>query len=497
MKDDQELHQLMRQYYRENGSEWQKFLKSIQIKNLHGWDDQEIIFQFPVVAIVGENGIGKSTFLKAAACAYQNEAGKDFYPSNMFLRTRWDDEGMRGACIIYKVKQGNQDLTLRWKKSKDWTFSPKANKPKRAVYFLDISRTLPLDATAGYAKIAKLASTEAGDGTEFTDESLASLSNILGHHYTKARFASTDIREDREIGLLTNSHGEISQFHQGAGEDSMMDMLKLFQSIPNQSLLIIDEVENSLHPQAQRRLVKELIHLALKKKAQIILSTHSPFILEELPPAARVMLYRLSDHKDVLYEISTDFALSTIDENRHPEFYIYLEDEEAEVMFWELLRQNPEKYDSYRKRIETRTIGSCEVVAKMNDLAKTGKLPVKVLCLFDGDQQKRDPSWHCLPGTKAPEKQVLEDLKERKWLDLDAKFEVGAGSLFKILDDALLQKDHHTWTEYIGDKIRLSKSEVWHILVKSWCKECLPEEDKAIFYEMIDQFIQSSDAEAE
>lgn len=486
-----DIHELMRQYNHGNGTGWKLFLKSIRITNLHGWDGQEIIFQFPVTAIVGENGIGKSTFLKAAACAYDNKAGNSFYPSNMFMRTQWDENGMHNASIEYKVKQGREDLVLRWRKTKDWGFSPKGKKPKRSVYFLDISRTVPLDATAGYAKIAKLASSEVGEGTELSDESLQDLSYILGHHYTRARFTGTDFRSDREIGLLTNSHGEISQFHQGAGEDSMLDTLKLFQSIPEQSLLIIDEVENSLHPQAQRRLVHYLIKLALKKKVQIIISTHSPFILEELPPVARIMLYRLSDRKEVLYGVSTDFALSSIDEVAHPEFYVFLEDEEAEGMFWELLRQNSQNYDSYRKRIETKTIGSCEVVAKMDDLQKTGKLPIKVLCLFDGDQKDRYSGIHCLPGIKAPEKQVLEDLQKKEWCDLDARFGQGAGSLFKILDDAILIPDHHKWTEYIGDNIRKSKKSVWETLVSCWCKECLSDEEKNQFCDMIDQFVQA------
>ena len=92
------------------------------------------------------------------------------------------------------------------------------------------------------------------------------------------------------MGLLTKNYGEISQFHQGAGEDTMIDLFKLLQEIPTQSLLVIDEVENSLHPQAQRRLVRYLLKLARTKKLQIILSTHSPFVLEELPLQARIML---------------------------------------------------------------------------------------------------------------------------------------------------------------------------------------------------------------
>lgn len=75
----------------------------------------------------------------------------------------------------------------------DWGFTPKQGKLERNVFFLDISRTLPLDATAGYAKVAKLASEEVGAVKELTPESLQDLSYILGQQYGRARFVGTDV----------------------------------------------------------------------------------------------------------------------------------------------------------------------------------------------------------------------------------------------------------------------------------------------------------------
>lgn len=61
-----EIQEIMRQFNHGNG-EWQQFIKSIKINNIHGWSNQEMLFKFPVVAIVGENGIGKSTFFKSCS----------------------------------------------------------------------------------------------------------------------------------------------------------------------------------------------------------------------------------------------------------------------------------------------------------------------------------------------------------------------------------------------------------------------------------------------
>lgn len=470
-----EIQEIMKQFKQGDG-EWHQFLKSIKITNLHGWDGQEMHFRFPIVAIVGENGIGKSTFLKASVCAYDNKDSKNFYPSNMFISTQWDAEAMSGATIEYKIKQGTNDKPLRWRKTNEWGFTPKKGKPNRKVFFLDISRTLPLDATAGYAKIAKISSEEVGNEIELNDESIRDLSYVLGQEYSRGRFVGTNVNQLREVGLLTKEYGEISQFHQGAGEDTILDTFKLLQSIPNQSLLVIDEVENSLHPQAQRRFIQYLLKLTRVKKLQIILSTHSPFVLEELPEIARIMLVRLSDKKEIMYDVSSKFALSTIDDKNHPELHVYLEDDEAVALFWELLKHETSRYDELCIKLSARPAGSCSVVGTLDELGKKNKFPYKSLAIIDGDKKEEYPNCLSLPGDLAPEKQVILDLKKINWNRLDERFGIGAGTLFKHLDDATLIPDHHEWTAYIGDNVKKSKDVVWSILIEEWHKQCIANE---------------------
>ena len=132
---------------------WPKYLKSLTISGLHDWDNQEIRFDFPVCVVAGENGSGKSTVLKAAACAYAPPAENDrgYFPADFFPDTVWDH--VSGVTLTYSLRQGDQELQTRYRKpSGRWRF--KGNRPKRTVILQDISRTLPLEATVGYAKIA-------------------------------------------------------------------------------------------------------------------------------------------------------------------------------------------------------------------------------------------------------------------------------------------------------------------------------------------------------
>ncbi|MEG7531902.1 MAG: hypothetical protein RSF83_10975 [Hungatella sp.] len=222
------------------------------------------------------------------------------------------------------------------------------------------------------------------DKIELNDESIQNLSYVLGQNYQRARFVGNETNSSREIGLLTKEYGEISQFHQGAGEDTILDMFKLLQTIPQQSLLVIDD------------------------------------------------------------ELLT-------------ELFAFLEDTEAVSLFWEILKSDTEHYEEFCKKISCRAVGSCSVVGTLFDLAKSNKLPYSSLAIIDGDKKSEYPDCLSLPGDLAPEKQVLTDLKSINWNNLDERFGIGVGTLFKYLDDALLLPDHHKWTEYIGDNVKKAR----------------------------------------
>ena len=458
---------------------WPQFLQMVQIEGLRGWTGQAVEFNFPVLAIVGENGSGKSTLMKVAACVYDNkEKEKRFYPSAFFVETHWDK--IQGVRIDFRVKRGPNVESFRVTKPTARWRVPE-NGPKREVFLLDIARTLPLDASAGYAKIARSAASEV-ESAEISDAFRERLSHVLGRNYTKARFATSDVDKKRAVGLLEREWGELSQFHQGAGEDATLDLFRTLQGLPENSLLLIDEVEASLHPRAQRRLVRFLLWLSRQRRIQVILSTHSPYVLQELPQEARILLLPGPQGLSIVYGVSAEFAMSRLDDEVHPEAHVFVEDREAETLLREILASD-EETAKLLQRIAINPVGPANVVAMLGGLGKAGKLPYKSLAVVDGDHS--DPNCHQLPGAVAPERMIYADLKTKGWPNLAQRFGVGAGTLFTALEDAMLEPDHHRWNTKVGDQIVKSSVSVWEVLASEWCKYCLDPQDRKALAEAL------------
>jgi hypothetical protein len=255
-----------------------------------------------------------------------------------------------------------------------------------------------------------------------------------------------------------------------------LDLFRALQGIPEYSLLIVDEVEASLHPKAQRRLIRFFLWLCRQKRVQILLSTHSPYVLEELPQEARVFLLPGPNGLNIVYGVTPEFAMSRLDESVHPDALVFVEDREAKILLREILASSGETSDLLG-RIDVVPVGPANVVQIMGSLAENRRLPYKSIAVVDGDH--------------APEKIVYSELKNINWPDLPARFGIGAGTLLTVLEDAMLEPDHHKWNTSVGDRILKSSTSVWEIICNQWCKSCLTDNARQSIYAPINEVINS------
>lgn len=455
---------------RHESNGWPKFLTSVRISGLRGWEGELVEFRYPVVAIAGVNGAGKSTVLKAAAAAYrapENGTAATYYPEDFFPATPW--EKVEGVSLMYNIRLGDQTKTVTVKKpTHRWRGAPQ--REVRPTYFLDISRIQPANTQIGYGRTAQEVISR-GTTEPLTDDQVAQLSRTLGRKYETARIERS---ADKQVGVLSQSGVEYSNFHQGAGEDSILDLVALISAVPNHSLIVIDEVEASLHPQAQRVLITEFLDLAQKKKLQIVMSTHSPFILEQLPTLARMFIAvdRESKRK-VLYGVSSDFALNLMDNERHDELDIYCEDQESEYMIERILALGA---PAVLNRIRITPVGPASTVMALSTIARGDKLPRRSICVVDGEQAVGD-GYMLLPGDKQPEKETFEALTDTEWTAVAERLGRPAGELLDAKDTAMRIPNHHAWTKEVARLMggTMRRSKVWEAVADVWVRDILGE----------------------
>lgn len=447
---------------------WPKRLEWLEITGLRGWKGHRINFNFPMVAIVGENGSGKSTILQAAAAIYRSsgKGKKTNFASDYFLDTTWDK--ITNASIEYSVGEGKKSHTGSVRKPSDrWRGNP--GRRERTVYYIDLSRIQPLAARTGYLRLAKATSKE-GKTQQFEEETVKRLSSIMGSEYKSTRLASTVQDESREVPVVERRGVPYSGFHQGAGELTAAELLG--RKFEKYSLVIIDEIESSLHPRAQRRLVRNLAEVARKDQIQFIISTHSPYVLQEFPPEGRICILDDQNGKTTVTGVSPEFAMSRMDDDKYPECDVYVEDDVASSLVMEAIADT----DLFT-RVQVIPFGSAEVGFGLGMMLKQKRFPKPVVVFVDGDQKKKDGVC-LLPGTTAPERLVFAALKGIEWKGVSERTGRSPSTIIDALDKAMTIGNHHEWLKSAADELHLGKQHLWQVLAAIWIKECATEAQK-------------------
>jgi predicted ATPase len=451
------------------GTGWPKRLEWLEIRGIRGWEGQRISFSFPIVAVCGENGSGKSTILQAAASLYRQPKGRRSrhkYASDFLPDTPWDL--ITNAYIQGQVREGDAypPVTKITKRTERWRGNPERR--ERWVEYVDLSRTQPVSARTGYSRIAK-ANVQETSARQLENQVCKRLASIMGRPYVKAKMALTNADPKRSVSVL-NFHGSsISGFHQGAGEVTVTDLLEI--SPQKYGLLLIDEIETSLHPRAQRQLIRDLADLCRERELQIILTTHSPYILGELPLEGRIYIMEREGKRELMIGVSPDFAMTKMDDAPHPECDLYVEDQRARDLLREILVVcSPAEVE----RCRFIQYGAASVGYSLGQMLNRRAFPGASLVFVDGDKPA-EVGCIQLPGNDAPERVVFEGLKEHSWKSLAERTGRDYAEVADACSRAMLAGDHKEWVNSAASKLLLPGDVLWSLMCQEWARSCLDE----------------------
>ena len=264
------------------------FLSDIRLTGLRGLDDLRVTFDYPVSVVAGGNASGKSTVLSAAACAYKVPGAgvRDFVPSTLFpdyrakAGTRRDDRSEVVLDFEYSTPKGRR--SMRWRRSKSWNrsfFGRKgAEQPRRPVYLRALANLTNPSEVRGALAMSHLASPP--QETALTPWESEFAQRMFPFRYSEV----VDLSSDRKSLLFAVQEGGVqySELHMAAGERAILRLAKEIAHLED-GLVLIDEVEAGLHPWVQQLLMLQLQKLALQNNLQVIVTSHSPIVLNAVP----------------------------------------------------------------------------------------------------------------------------------------------------------------------------------------------------------------------
>ena len=276
------------------------FLTEIRLQGIRGINNLKATFDYPVSVIAGGNASGKSTVLFATACAYRvpGTGDKDFVPSTLFPDYRPKGGGRedhRDEVVLnfeYATPEGH--CSMRWRRARGkrrWNRSfggrKNASQPERPVYLRTLSNLSNPSEVRGVLSMSR--SAQVPRETALT----ASLVE-LAHRMLPFRYGEVVKLSSKGKALLfaaQDGGGAYSELHMSAGERAI---LRLSQDIAQLrgALILIDELEAGLHPWVQQLLMAQLQQLALRNDLQVIVTTHSPVVLDAVPRNGRIFLER-------------------------------------------------------------------------------------------------------------------------------------------------------------------------------------------------------------
>ena len=140
------------------------------------------------------------------------------------------------------------------------------------------------------------------------------------------------------MGVNTQSGLGYSSLSMGVREQRILKILKTIHSVDTYSLILIDEIDILLHTTALKRLIEKVYDIALKRKLQIIFTTHSLEILK-LQQFVDVKYIQQTEEKTMVYDYINNDMIYHMSNNVTKEINIYVEDILAKSIIRNIVRE--------------------------------------------------------------------------------------------------------------------------------------------------------------
>lgn len=306
-----------------------------------------------------------------------------------------------------------------------------------------------------------------------SDEMVKNISYILGNNYHRIRIIPNKFFKNWGYTvLLQRDTFAYTEANAGSGEFAVVMLVFRLMTAENEdgNLILLDEPETSLFPGAQSRLLEFLLEYIKKSHNQVIISTHSTSLVQELPnEAIKRVIYNKETYKTSIDDsCSPSVAFSEL-ESPGNKYKIFTEDDSAKILVESCL--NPDQKNIF-------SINACnngfDTMQRKNIYTNALENNNKTFYILDGDRLN-DYMKDFLQLNDIDLEKVLSDYNDRQKLISNLGFED-----FPFRSNKP-RKSEKEVTYSIQDDPTLEKSQCNYLRFYHSNVSYLPKENKEIF----------------
>ncbi|MDU5941712.1 MULTISPECIES: AAA family ATPase [Veillonella] len=210
---------------------------------------------------------------------------------------------------------------------------------------------------------------------------------IIQHSlYTNLHRNDCMIRPAQTI-LLKKKGLQYSEAFAGSGESRLILLVDKIKSASKNTLVLIDEPEISLHPEAIYRFRDFLILETLRLKLQVVVTTHSIHFIENFPPEAIKLLERIDNKVSITENVNYKSAFYSIGATIDAKLTIFVEDKLVKYLLEYYIKKINDSVLHNNVHIKICPGGAESIVKNIVRLGAIDEFS-NIMILLDGDKYK-------------------------------------------------------------------------------------------------------------
>ena len=231
----------------------------------------------------------------------------------------------------------NQERHIEYKKAADrWT--PRIDqRPVRDTFYIGIDSCVPAIEHETITRTSYVMTPDP-NAVANINQILQSAANVLGRQYDD--YTKTSCGSRRYKRVRTHAGTSYTSLSMGAGEQRLFTILERLYNLPAYSIMLVDELDLTLHTTALNRLVGIMVDLAQRRHIQIIFTSHREELTKRTDINVRHIWTPANAGQTFCLDHTTPDCLFRLSGQMNRPLEIYVEDDLATAIVREELRDS-------------------------------------------------------------------------------------------------------------------------------------------------------------